>query len=215
MKKELLLKTAFLFFLISFLLNIGNVKAYHIFPEGVPTTTYLVKEDDTLWSVFQGDWITVAKINRVSPDSLVPGMILLVPIDMEKASGYSPLPHQLPYQTNENKVVLVDLELQVLGKYEKGELIQWMPISSGKENHLTPKGVFWIYQKELDHYSNTRPKPEGGAPMPYALRYNGPYWIHQGPLPGHPDSYGCVRLMEMDAAILYWWADIKTKVIIE
>jgi lipoprotein-anchoring transpeptidase ErfK/SrfK len=39
--------------------------------------------------------------------------------------------------------------------------------------------------------------------MPYSLQFYGPYFIHEGYMPGHPDSHGCVRLHYEDARLLF------------
>jgi hypothetical protein len=185
--------------------------------EKINLTSYVVKKGDTLWTLYEEDWLTVAKLNKISPDALLPGMTLLTPVNMDEASIFSPLPDNLPLREEqlEEKIIYADLKLQVLGKYENGTLIEWHPISSGKKEHPTPRGEFRVNRKDKNHVSNSVPKPDGGAPMPYALRFYGPYWIHEGSLPGHEDSYGCIRLMKMDALTLYYWASVGTKVIVK
>lgn len=180
-------------------------------------TSYVVKKGETLWTLFEKDWQTVAKINRISPEKLQTGMNLLIPINMDEASIFSPLPNNLPLRKEqlEEKIIYADLKLQVLGKYEEGILLDWFPISSGKKDYPTPRGEFRVNEKDIDHVSNSVPRPDGGAPMPYALRFYGPYWIHEGALPGNEDSHGCIRLMKMHALTLYYWATVGTKVVIK
>jgi hypothetical protein len=64
-------------------------------------------------------------------------------------------------------------------------------VSTGKENHETPTGVFTVLQKNEKHLSSTY----NNAPMPFMQRLT---WegvaLHAGNLPGYPASHGCVRL---------------------
>jgi lipoprotein-anchoring transpeptidase ErfK/SrfK len=39
--------------------------------------------------------------------------------------------------------------------------------------------------------------------MPYSLQFTGPYFVHEGWVPGRPDSHGCVRLHYEDAKLLF------------
>ncbi len=214
MKTKAFLRIAFLFILVSMILS-GTLKAERVYPEDMALTSYMVKEGDTLYDLFKGDWRIVSKINRVSPDALRPGMVLMVPMDMEEVRRYSPFPNKIPHESGEEKVIFINIELQALGLYQDGNLLEWMPVSTGKEKHETPSGEFRVNRKVIDHVSGTHPKPNGGSPMPYALRFITPYyWLHEGSLPGYPASKGCVRLMKMDAILLYHWADIGTLIVI-
>lgn len=88
-------------------------------------------------------------------------------------------------------LVYVDLGRQRATVYRNGVRIAVSTISSGKEGHATPTGVFTILQKNKDHRSSTY----DNAPMPYMQRLT---WkgvaLHAGNLPGYPASHGCVRL---------------------
>jgi len=88
-------------------------------------------------------------------------------------------------------LVYVDLGRQLATVYRNGVRIAVTTISSGKEGHSTPTGVFTILQKNKDHRSSTY----DNAPMPYMQRLT---WkgvaMHAGNLPGYPASHGCVRL---------------------
>jgi hypothetical protein len=57
--------------------------------------------------------------------------------------------------------------------------------------HPTPTGVFSVIQKDRYHHSNIY----SGAPMPFMQRIT---WsgvaMHEGVVPGHPASHGCIRL---------------------
>ena len=95
-------------------------------------------------------------------------------------------------------LVYVDLDRQLASVYRNGIRIAASTISSGKEGYETPRGVFTILEKDIDHRSRTY----DNAPMPYQQRLT---WkgvaLHAGNLPGYPASHGCVR-MPMDFAKL-------------
>jgi hypothetical protein len=161
---------------------------------------HAVEKGDSFYGLFGPRWESVSRINRISPQALKPGMILLAPDDFNRhEKTYSPLPATIEMEAK----LLIDLGKQVIGRYEDGKLQKWHPISSGKEGHRTPTGHFRISQK-VEHYkSKTYPKPDGGAPMPYAMNFYKGYWIHAGRLPGYPASHGCIRLIEEDARRLF------------
>jgi len=77
-------------------------------------------------------------------------------------------------------------------------------ISSGTAEHPTPTGRFKVLRKEknkVSHsYTNALNMP---TPMPYSMQFQGPYFIHEGWVPGYPDSHGCVRLHYEDARFLF------------
>src|SRR3954453_22122169 len=88
-------------------------------------------------------------------------------------------------------LVYVDLGRQRATVYRNGVRIGVSTISSGKEGHETPTGVFTILEKNVVHHSKTY----DDASMPFQQRLT---WMgvamHAGNLPGFPASHGCVRL---------------------
>src|SRR4051794_1998441 len=88
-------------------------------------------------------------------------------------------------------LVYVDLGRQRATVYRNGVRIGLSTISSGKEGHETPTGVFTILEKNKQHRSKTY----DDASMPFQQRLT---WLgvalHAGNLPGFPASHGCVRL---------------------
>ena len=183
------------------------------------TCFHKIKKGETLWKLFGKNWKIVAAINKISPDRLKPKAFLIIPCQWEKLDDYFPLPKDFPKEdfpkenpNAKSRFVLIDLQQQAFGAYENGKLAFWGPISSGRRKFETPEGNFKILQKDKKRISKSYPKPNGGTPMPYALKFYGDYWIHAGPLPGKPDSHGCVRLMEEDARKLFQWVAVKTPV---
>ena len=88
-------------------------------------------------------------------------------------------------------LVYVDLTRQRATVYRNGVRIGVSTISSGKDGHETPTGVFTILEKNEVHHSKTY----DDASMPFQQRLT---WMgvamHAGNLPGYPASHGCVRL---------------------
>jgi len=88
-------------------------------------------------------------------------------------------------------LVYVDLGRQLATVYRNGVRIGVSTISSGKDGHETPTGVFTILEKNKEHHSKTY----DDASMPFQQRLT---WLgvamHAGNLPGYPASHGCVRL---------------------
>src|SRR3954462_13489233 len=88
-------------------------------------------------------------------------------------------------------LVYVDLGRQRATVYRNGVRIGVSTISSGKDGHETPTGVFTILEKNKEHHSKTY----DDASMPYQQRLT---WmgvaLHAGNSPGFPASHGCVRL---------------------
>ena len=114
-----------------------------------------------------------------------------------------------------HKKIFVNLDEQRFDAYENGKQVFGARISSGKKGHETPTGTFKVLQKDRNHRSNLWPKPDGGARMPYMLRIS---WsgvaMHQGYVPNHPASHGCIRVPRRAARNLFKWADIGTPVLV-
>lgn len=111
--------------------------------------------------------------------------------------------------------------------YKGGKLAGMSPISTGGEGNATATGNFRIIEMEPTHQStlygnyvdadgkiiqadvdtSKDPKPPGarfdGAPMEHFMRINGGTGMHEGFMPGYPDSHGCIRMPAWFAAALY------------
>lgn len=135
-------------------------------------------------------------------------------------------------------MVVINLTDQTASFYRAGKLVGVSAISSGREGHETPTGRFKIMDKDIDHASNLYgdyvdatgvvvkanvdikkdPKPPGsafrGAPMPYFMHIHDGVGMHQGFLPGVPDSHGCIRMPEQMAKIFFENVSKGTPVVI-
>jgi hypothetical protein len=108
-------------------------------------------------------------------------------------------------------MIIISLQNQRAYLYRNGVPIGVSTVSTGKEGHATPTGVFTILQKQVDHKSNLY----NSAPMPYMQRLT---WdgiaLHAGNLPGYPASHGCIRLPKAFAQKLYGVTRLGLTVII-
>lgn len=134
--------------------------------------------------------------------------------------------------------IVINLQTQSASFYIGDKLAGVSAISSGREEYATPPGNYKIIQKKKDHVSNLYgdfvdaggnkvvknvsskdPAPPGtkfaGAPMPYFMRLtNSGVGMHQGFLPGVPDSHGCIRMPERMVKIFWENAPLGTPVTI-
>lgn len=96
------------------------------------------------------------------------------------------------------------LDSQVFQYSEDGMLARHGPISSGSPEHPTPSGNFKILSKDKNKRSSSYTNYfNQNTPMPYSLQFSGPYYVHEGYLPGNAASHGCVRLSYQDAKFLF------------
>jgi hypothetical protein len=135
------------------------------------------------------------EVQEANPSALKPGQYLWHP---ERAPA-GPV------------VVIVNLSDQLAYVYRNGLRIGVTTVSTGKEGHRTPTGVFTILQKQRYHRSTLY----DSAPMPYMERLT---WdgvaLHAGGLPGFPSSHGCVHLPRKFSQLLYGVTSIGSTVVI-
>ena len=133
--------------------------------------------------------------------------------------------------------IVIDLSDQTASFYRGSKLVGVSAISSGREGFGTPVGNYKILQKEPNHVSNLYgdyvdaagvvlvrnvdvkkdPAPPGGvfrgAPMPFFMRLSSAgVGMHQGFLPGVPDSHGCIRMPEKMVKIYFANVSVGTPV---
>jgi len=87
--------------------------------------------------------------------------------------------------------VIISIDKQRLTLYSDGQPIAYSRVSTGVPGHPTPTGVFSVIQKDRWHHSNIY----SNAPMYFMQRIT---WsgvaMHEGVVPNHPASHGCIRL---------------------
>lgn len=137
--------------------------------------------------------------------------------------GFHPPADKTPVLTAADSKYVVELDQQRVYLYHEGDLIAASRISSGRSGYRTETGSYVIGQKNLNHRSNLYgsyvstggrtvsgdvkagydPQPEGsrfvGSLMKYFQRFERKgsptaMGFHQGVVPNHPASHGCIRL---------------------
>lgn len=108
-------------------------------------------------------------------------------------------------------VIAISIDKQQLKIYDNNGVFAESPVSTGMPGHPTPMGVFSVIEKEVFHRSNIY----SGAPMPHMQRIT---WsgvaMHEGVLPGHAASHGCIRLPGAFATRMYGWTNRGARVVI-
>jgi lipoprotein-anchoring transpeptidase ErfK/SrfK len=107
--------------------------------------------------------------------------------------------------------IVISIANQRLTLYRNGVPVAHAPVSTGVPGHPTPTGVFSVIEKQRFHRSNLY----SAAPMPFMQRIT---WsgvaIHEGVLPGHPASHGCIRIPAAFARQLWSTTRLGARVII-
>ncbi len=172
---------------------------------------YEIKSKDSLQKIAPEEhWDIIKKVNRIDERHMRPGRKILIPVDLEKAQRFCPVPKSVPELASEEKALICFLDIQYFGAYEKGELVFWGPISSGAKGRETPEGIFSATWKSQKYWSK-----KYDAPMPFAVNLsNTGFFLHAQAMPGKPASHGCIRLLMEDAKKLFAWVSIGDKVII-
>jgi lipoprotein-anchoring transpeptidase ErfK/SrfK len=108
-------------------------------------------------------------------------------------------------------IINVSIAKQKVRIYDANGLFAEAPVSTGMPGHSTPMGVFSVIQKDRYHHSNIY----SGAPMPYMQRITwGGVALHEGVLPGHPASHGCIRMPGAFAVKMWGWTKMGARVIV-
>jgi lipoprotein-anchoring transpeptidase ErfK/SrfK len=179
-----------------------------IIPEGFVVRK--LRKGESLSKICENDsvcQVIFMKVNRVDQRHFPVGKRVLLPVEREKAEKYVPIPTTLTDSRGEREIRIY-LSSQYFGAYEKGVLVFWGAVSTGKRTNATPPGKFVVNYKQRFKKSIKY----DNAPMPYSINYNGGYFMHQQSLPGYPASHGCVRLLMSDAERLFTWAKLKDPV---
>lgn len=132
--------------------------------------------------------------------------------------------------------IVIHLEEQRAVIYDGTNIAARSSVCTGRPSHRTPTGEFTVLEKIPEHTSSKygdyidelgvvvlsnvdtekTPAPPGttfrGTRMPYFLRIVGGVGLHAGPLPGHPDSHGCVRFPAPIARRLFDTVSVGTTV---
>ncbi|MEM7216141.1 MAG: L,D-transpeptidase [Pseudomonadota bacterium] len=109
--------------------------------------------------------------------------------------------------------IIVSLKEQHMKVFRGTDLVSESKISSGKNGHATPTGVFSVLQKNRHHRSNIY----SNAPMPFMQRltWSGIALHASNNVPNRPASHGCVRMPYAFARELFKMKTRGTHVIVE
>jgi lipoprotein-anchoring transpeptidase ErfK/SrfK len=120
-------------------------------------------------------------------------------------------PAALSKKVNGVLSIFVSIDKQQLTLYSDGVPIAHTRVSTGTGGHPTPTGIFSIIQKDRWHHSNLY----GNAPMYFMQRIT---WsgvaMHEGVVPNHPASHGCIRLPSAFARQLWGITKLGVRVVV-
>ena len=108
--------------------------------------------------------------------------------------------------------IVVSTDRQSLAVYDGDQVVATSKVSTGKQGHSTPLGIFSILEKERYHESNIY----SNAPMPFMQRltWSGIALHESASVPNRPASHGCVRLPKAFARMLYQMTERGVHVVI-
>jgi lipoprotein-anchoring transpeptidase ErfK/SrfK len=137
-------------------------------------------------------------------DPSTPG--LLVPIAWsEDPLAFSPFPPTWPAAESIPKSIVVHQAMQAFGAYEKGRLVRWGPVSTGRKDTPTPDGAFNLTWRARSRRSTDN--EDWLLEWYFNFVNERGVSFHLFDLPGYPASHACVRLLLRDAQWLYGWGE--------
>jgi len=150
------------------------------------------------------------KLNRrdvdhmLRPEPAIPGLVVPSAWDADEIT-YSPMPSTCEWAAPYAKAIAVHQGAQAFGAYERGVLVRWGPVSTGRKDTPTPAGEY-----NLTWRSRKRRSTDNDAwVLEWYFNFINERGVsfHQFDLPGYPASHACVRLLQRDATWLYDWGE--------
>lgn len=152
----------------------------------------------------------VTLLNRTTPGELAVGDTLVIPTRFDvDFRAFSPFPRYYPGGHMQDKLLVLNKNVQAWAAYEHGKLARWGIANTGALDTPTPNGRFNINWKEERRVSTESPQDEEWT-MHWVMNIHDRRGIHlhQYSMPtGGPTSHGCVRLVDGDARWLYQWTN--------
>lgn len=149
----------------------------------------------------------VLALNRVNMNKIQKGAVLTIPASWKDVDmmALSPYPTYIDRIKDIPKFIFVSQRVQAFGLYEKGKLVRWGPVSTGKKATPTPSKLFFANWKQKLTISNI----DDTWIMPWNVNFANldGMSLHPYELPGYAASHSCVRLFESDAMFIYGWVD--------
>ena len=138
----------------------------------------------------------------IRADPPVPGLI--VPAEWHSDPlVYSPFPSTWPAAETYPKAIVVHQPMQAFAAYERGRLVRWGPVSTGRKETPTPDGAFNLTWRARSRRSTDN--EDWLLEWYFNFVSERGVSFHLFDLPGHPASHACVRLLLRDAQWLYGW----------
>jgi hypothetical protein len=177
--------------------------AYHFEPapktEAELTKRFTTGQIDVLETLNRRDRVHLLRIDPSLPGLLVPGVWSDDPL------VYSPFPREWPSAEGLPKAIVVDQPMQAFAAYERGGLVRWGPVSTGRKETPTPEGSFNLTWRARSRRSTAN--EEWLLEWYFNFVNERGVSFHLYELPGHPASHACVRLLLRDAQWLYGWGE--------
>lgn len=146
----------------------------------------------------------VQRLNRTY-NEIWYGREIVVPKNLATTTFKDISPFPLVVKDIGERQIVVDQDKLAWAAYdEKGYLVKWGPISSGRDrcsdsanSCRTLTGIFRVFSKENE---NCRSNTFDGARMPYCMYFHKGFALHgSSDIPGFRASHGCVRMFVDDA----------------
>jgi lipoprotein-anchoring transpeptidase ErfK/SrfK len=150
-------------------------------------------------------------MDQPAPERASTGQPAPEPADSESVAASRDLPKEKPEQDlryrlppAQSRSLTIFLGSQTFEYVEDGRVVISGQVSSGNVEHPTPTGDFRVLSKDINKRSGKYTNYyNDNTPMPFSLQFTGPYFVHEGWVPGYADSHGCVRLHYEDAKLLF------------
>ena len=144
----------------------------------------------------------IAVITAAGCSSTPPRIPPTIPAVPPMTEAVAPPPETAPEAKSRHLTLY--LGSQTFDYQEDDQVVRTGPISSGRPGTPTPAGSFRVLSKRKDKVSSLYTNELGmQAWMPYSMQFYGNYFIHEGWLPDHAASHGCVRVGYEDAKFLF------------
>jgi hypothetical protein len=146
------------------------------------------------------------KLNRADRTHLPRLQAVVVPRDWSDGeTAHSPFPARYDAASSLPKSLIVMIGIQAFAAYERGELVRWGPVSTGRRGDDTAPGRVSLNWKSAGRHSTVN--ADWYMPWYFNIRNERGVAFHAYALPGRPASHGCIRLLEPDAIWLFSWGE--------
>ncbi len=174
---------------------------------GEPIAFHLAPAPEDLTAEFDAEQLgLLEKVNRMDQEYLARADSIVIPDRWdEDPLEYSPLPRELAPVDTLPRALVVHQPTQVFGAYQDGRLVRWGPVSTGRREHPTPSGRYFLTWRSEGRHSTVN--PEWYLEWYFNFHNERGLSFHQYALPGEPASHACVRLLERDARWIYEWGE--------